>query len=101
MDMRLSKAIRRIVVLAPNEGETVTVYKGKKRKKKKGSRLWRPLEKTVRRLTKANRKYIGTYRGRHNKSNRKKKNGWLRDFNYNVLRATEKQAKALKIPMWF
>ena len=48
MDLRLNKTVRRIIVLAPAEGQAVTIYKGKSRKKKKGSRIMRPLEKATR-----------------------------------------------------
>lgn len=101
MDLRLNKTVRRIIVLAPAEGQAVTVYKGKRRKKKKGSRMMRPLEKATRRLGKATRQSARTYLARHGKSNRKKKDGWLRDINYNVYRAALKHAKTLKIPTWF
>ena len=101
MDLRLNKAVRRIVVITPEEGRAVTVYKGKSRKKKKGSQIVRPLEKVVRRLGNATRQSARTYLARHDKSNRKKKDGWLREFNYNVYKAAVKQTKTLKIPTWF
>jgi len=103
MDIRLSKTVRRITVLSPEvEGwQAMTIYKKKRRKKKKGVRVLRPLEKGVRRLARADRTFSDTYLKRHKKSTRKKRDGWLRDLNYNLYHAGRRQAKALKIPRWF
>lgn len=103
MDLRVSSSIRRILVIQPGEGgrwHTETLYEKKRRKKKKGTRLLRPLEKRVRSASKANRKTFETYEKRHKKSNRKKRDGWIRDLNYNVYRAARQRAKTLKIPKW-
>lgn len=103
MDIRLSKTVRRITVLSPEEGrwQAITIYKKKGKKKRKRSKMLRPLERGARRLAKGNRKIAQTYLKRHNKSTRKKRDGWLRDLGYNVYRANRKGAKTLKIPRWF
>ncbi|MGY8823153.1 MAG: DUF6312 domain-containing protein [Candidatus Latescibacterota bacterium] len=94
--LRLNKKIRRIIVLLP-EGRAVTIYKSKG-KKRKNSRTLKPVEKALRRLGKANNVYTSTYLKRHKESSRKKRDGWLRDFNYNLHRAARKHAKVVKIP---
>lgn len=95
--LRLSKKIRRIVILSAGGGEATTLYKAKA-KKRKSSRTLKPVEKVVRRLGKANSEYATTYLKRHKKSSRKKRDGWLRDLNYNLHRAARKHAKVVKIP---
>ena len=95
--LRLSKKIRRIVILSPEDGGATTLYKAKA-KKRKNSRTLKPVEKIVRRLGKANNKYTTTYLQRHKKSSRKKRDGWLRDLNYNLHRAARKHAKVVKMP---
>ena len=95
--LRLSKKIRRISILSPDEGRAVTLYKSKKKKSKR-SRELKPLEKAMRRLGKANKVYARTYLKRHKKSNGKKKDGWLRDYQYNIQRAARKHAKTMKVP---
>jgi len=95
--LRLSKKIRRITVLLPEGGRAVTLYKSKG-KKRKNSRTLKPVEKALRRLGKANNVYTSTYLKRHKKSSCKKRDGWLRDFNYNLHRAARKHAKVVKIP---
>ena len=97
---RLSNKIRRIIMLSPEEGRAKTLYKSK-RKKRKNSRTLKSVEKAVRSLGKANNAYTSTYLKRHKKSSRKKKDGWLRDFNYNMHRAARKHAKVVKIPRAF
>lgn len=95
--LQLSKKIRRISILSLGEGEASTLYKAKKRKKKR-SRALKPLEKAVRRLGKANSSTARLYLKRHKKSTRKKRDGWLRDFSYNIHRAARKHAKTMKVP---
>ncbi len=99
--LRLRRKVRRIVVMKVSEAgrwQPMTIYKKKRRKKKKRSRALRPLEKRVRRLARADRKFSGIYLKRHKKSTRKKRDGWLRDINYNIYRASRRRAKTLKIP---
>ncbi len=96
---RLSRSVRRITVLHKDtSGSTVavTVYK-KARKRKKGVKSLRPLERATRRLVKAQGRTADRYLKRHNKSNRKKKDGWIRDYAVNTARANSKGVKALKL----
>lgn len=103
MNIRLSKTVRRITTLSQDGGrwQAETVYKKKRRKKRRTSRGLRPLEKASRRMARATRRAGSVYLRRHNKSARKKRNGWFRDMGYNLYRANRRGAKALKLPRWF
>lgn len=95
--LRLSKKVRRITVLSADDGGAVTLYKSKNKARKSSPGL-KPLEQAVRRLSKANSIASKAYLKRHNKSSGKKKDGWLREFNYNTHRAARTHAKAIKVP---
>lgn len=76
-------------------GDAITIFKFKRRRKK-SSKVMRPLEKGLRRSLKAQSAFTDSYLDRHEKSAGKKRDGWLRDLNYNVLRASAKYARALR-----
>jgi len=102
---KLSKAVKRIVI--PQQAATggvspgVYVLKGKKKKKKKTSKENRFLEKLVRHGARANRRTADEYLSRHNRSSRKKKNGWLRDLSNNISRSGRKGRKSFKLSKLF
>ena len=102
-DLNVSKTVRRITVLKADSSGTltpVTVYR-KKRKSRKGTFGVRQVEKGVRRLTQANAAFLDDYLGRHNRANRRRKDGWVRDVGVNVLRAANKGRKRLRLSrMW-
>jgi Family of unknown function (DUF6312) len=96
----LSKSVRSIVVLTlDSSGVTVPVmiYEKPGLKKKKGSRILRPFETATRQLADASERYAQSYADRHRNSNRKKRDGWLRDLSVNMARAANKGSKRLKI----
>lgn len=100
--LRLGKSVRRVTVLDRDASGAVTpmvVFEGRK-KKKKQSRAVRPLEKVVRRWTDAQSTLADNYLSRHKKSNRKKRDGWMRDLSVNVARAGRKGTKRLKMNRW-
>ena len=101
--LRLGKSVRRITVLerdaASGEFAPVVMFK-KKSKKRKTSRAMRPVEKVIRRLVDAQAQSADRYVTRHNKSNRKRRDGWVRDLNANVVRASRKGAKRLRMNRW-
>ncbi|MGK7922462.1 MAG: hypothetical protein AB4080_20905 [Trichodesmium sp.] len=79
--------IKSVTVLQSDEdfgGVPETLYgksAGKsKKKKKKQARALKPAEKMVFSMAKKYDKASKEYRDRHEKSNRKKKNGWIKDF---------------------
>ncbi|NER04431.1 MAG: hypothetical protein F6K17_18360, partial [Okeania sp. SIO3C4] len=62
----------------------------KKKTKKKQSSTLSPIEKTVFSLAKMTDKATTAYRDAHEKSNNKKKNGWIKDFPKNSTKAASK-----------
>lgn len=98
MDMpRLSKSVRRVTVLSTDSQgavQAVTLFK-KARKKKKTTRALKPIERIARNIASANDRAAGTYFRRYKKSNRKRRDGWLRDMPENMMRSGTKALKKL------
>ncbi len=94
---RLSKSVRRVTVLKAdgrNGVEAVTIFK-QGRKKKKGTRVLRPLERLARTVAKSSDAGASTYLSRYRKSSRKRRDGWIRDMPVNSMRAASKALKEL------
>ncbi|WP_414588376.1 hypothetical protein [Scytonema sp. PCC 10023] len=91
--------LKRAVVLRSDDsygGYADTIFgedkkrRKRRKKRKKQSKFLSPWEKTVRRAAKDQVKASETYLGRHERSNKKKKNGWIRDLNKNVSKSLSK-----------
>ena len=99
MDMpRLSKSVKRITVLqrdADGNMSPVVVFK-KRRSKKKGSQMLRPVERIMRSYADVSDAATGTYLRRHKKSNRKRRDGWVRDLQGNLVKAGRKGAREIR-----
>lgn len=104
--MRVKRSVRRIVALRRDEHghvTPVTLYENPGRSRRKTSKLYRPAEKMARRWAEAYRATADSYLARHNRSNAKKKDGWIRDYQYNVSKAANRGKKRLKLkslPTW-
>ena len=100
MDFRMVKSVRTIIKLGKGAAgtiEPVEIYRRPEPERKKGTRQLRPLDRTMRDLARAQQVAADTYLQRHDQSNEKKRDGWLRDMGNNVYRASCKGRKALKI----
>jgi hypothetical protein len=73
----------------------VVIFK-KGRKKKKSTAMFKPVEQMTRSIAEAADSATSTYLARHKQSNRKRKDGWIRDIPMNVLRASNKAAKEIR-----
>ena len=92
------KGVKNIVVFqAEDDGSLVKTaeYKKSKRKRKRSKSLRRP-EKNARKLRAAMRTFLDEADARHDRSSRKKKDGWLRDGPKNTMRAQRKAFKKLR-----
>jgi hypothetical protein len=99
---KLPKFIKRITILKKEEGspldaEQLMVVKPRRKRRKRSRGLVRVWERLARRSAKAESKTADTYLERHNRSNRKRRDGWLRDYSYNVLRARRKGGKSFRL----
>ncbi|MEO8519747.1 MAG: hypothetical protein ABI603_00205 [Acidobacteriota bacterium] len=100
--LRLGKNVRRVTVIERDAAGATTatvVFEGKKGKRKQ-TQAFRPLEQIVRRIADAQAEAGDVYVTRHNRSNRKKRDGWMRDMNLNLARASRKGAKRLRVNRW-
>jgi len=94
---RLNKSVRKVVKLQHDEDGSLVptvIYKGGSTKRKVSSGL-RPLEKGIRKLVRSQATLADTYLRRHNRSNEKSKDGWMKDFVSNVAKAGRKGRKSL------
>lgn len=102
-DMRLGKLVRSVTILEgpPSSRRQVAVFEETRRKKKKkGTRGLRELDRALRTWVDAQAAFSNGYANAHRKSNRKRKDGWLRDVNLNLARATRKGAKKYRWERW-
>ncbi|NUQ76332.1 MAG: hypothetical protein HUU21_22570 [Polyangiaceae bacterium] len=93
----MSKFVERITDVelgAKGRGDASTIYKAKKKKRKVSGWL-KPMEKRDRRIAEATVAFGNELLSRHERSNKKRRNGWLRDAPLNVLRAQRKAIKKL------
>jgi hypothetical protein len=69
----------------------------RKRKKKKQTKGLKPVERLVRTVADANDAFGSSYAKRHRRSNRKRRDGWLRDMVGNFSKAGNKARKELEV----
>lgn len=90
--------IKSAVMVEMSEGGSATrtvLYE--QRRKRRGSKRLRPLEKAMRRIARAQSTVANEYLDRHERSNRKKKNGWAKDLTKNISKSSRKGLKKLKM----
>jgi hypothetical protein len=92
---RMSSVVQRITVV--RGGEAATIYESRAKRKKKGGSLLRPFERAVRQIASGAAEATGEYKRRHDKANRKSKDGWLRYIGLNSTKAATKGYKKLNV----
>ena len=99
IDIRPGRRVKRVTILRRSDSGTVTptvVYERRgKRKKKKGTLGLRELEWAVRGAGKAQQAFIDEFLNRHRRSNRKSRDGWVRDLGPNVFKAGQKGVRKM------
>jgi uncharacterized protein DUF6312 len=101
MDMalpRVSGSVRRIIQLQRDENGAyapITLYRKEARKRKVSGPL-RPVEKAVRKIASAQVAFANSYVDRHNRSNEKRRDGWMIDLVPNVAEAGRRSTKKLR-----
>jgi transposase len=96
---RLSTKIRRITVFDRDVTGSLrpVVLLDRRRKKKKQTKGLKPIERLVRTVADANDAFGSAYARRHRRSNRKRRDGWLKDAFANVSKAGNKARKEFEI----
>jgi hypothetical protein len=98
MDLRMGKRVREVVQLRRDQtGRTraITLY-SKKRRRSKGTWGLNQVGRVVRTIAASQKAFAETYLERHDRSRRKKTDGWIRDLPYNVYRAVRRGGKKLR-----
>jgi hypothetical protein len=100
--LRIGNKVLRVTVLERDAatGNVVPVVLFRGKKKRKSTRAMKPVERIVRRIVDSQGTLATSYVTRHDKSNRKKRDGWVRDLNLNLARASRKGMKRLRINRW-
>lgn len=96
--LKLDPAVRSITVLKKDENGDLrrTAVIRNAPRKKKGTKALRPIEKFIRKLGRAQATAVSEYNARHDRSNKKKKNGWLRDLVPNLMKTRKRASKSFK-----
>lgn len=84
--------VKRVTVV---RGEKVDVVGSADQKKRKVARWAKPMERRVRRMLEAQERFFTVALDRHNRSNRKRRNGFMRDWSENLMFANRKAFKKL------
>ncbi len=96
--MEIGKTVAQITIVRTDAaGNTMpSVIYRKDKKSKKGSPGLRTIEKVTRHIVSAHNAGAENYLAHHKKSNRKKKDGWIRELGSNLARAQAKTIKDLR-----
>lgn len=97
--LRLGKSVRKVIKLQPDSSGKIApvVLYQKSEKKRKVSKELEGVEKGVRRIADAQSAFASTLLVRHNRSNRKRRDGWMRDLAPNMAKAARKSFKRLRV----
>lgn len=90
MSRKFRRCVKSITVTGGSDdtaGQALTVVYRRKGKKKRSSRYMRPMDKLVRRFARGEKTFFRKYLDRHYRSNKKRKDGWVRDIISNTARA--------------
>lgn len=98
-DVRFSPTVRRVIVLSHDDNGAVarTVIYEKRDKKKRQSKTIEPIEMFIRRAADGTARCAESYVARHRESNKKRRDGWVRDLNDNMMQAGRKGVKRVKL----
>ena len=100
---KLPKSVKRITILKSDQSDAESgpseriVVETKRKKKKQSKGLIRLLERATHQAAEASQASTDNYLDRHRRSNRKRRDGWLRDFAYNIVRSRRKGNRKIKL----
>jgi len=96
---RLQDSVKRIVQFQKDDAGAVvpvTIYRKKGRRARKVSAALLPIEKAVRKVASAQVAFGNSYVDRHNRSNEKRRDGWLVDLVPNITEAGQASVRKLR-----
>ncbi len=97
---RLPKSVKEIVQLHSDGSgalSATTIFTRRSTNRPKGSFWLRPMERAVHNMADASATLAQEYVRGHQRSNLKRRDGWVRDVNANMMRSVVQGAKRLKI----
>ena len=94
-EMNLPKSVRSLTIIGSDGVEVLF----RKRKKRKISKRTKPAERAVRLIARGVVEGAQEYLDRHEKSNKKKKDGWMKDSGKNNRKAMKKLNKRVRKAM--
>ncbi|MBI4617051.1 MAG: hypothetical protein HY720_25790 [Planctomycetes bacterium] len=94
--MRMPKGVRKITVVQGDSATVVFDKAGGGKKKKKGTKGLKLARKSLRRMAKAAQTVSTELVDRMDRSDEKKKDGWVKDAPKNVFKATKKGLKEMR-----
>jgi len=98
MNVRMTKNVEEVIVLRRDEHgrlQTRTIYR-RQSKKKRGTPPVSTVGRVVRKIVSGYESAAKVYLDRHDDSNRKKSDGWVRDFSYNTYRAAKRGYRKIR-----
>jgi hypothetical protein len=98
MNVRMSKGVEEIIVLRRDEQGRLrkrTIYQRSKKQKKSTPSVG-PVGRVMRKIVSGSESAAKLYLDRHDESNRKKSDGWLRDLPYNTYRAARRGMRKVR-----
>jgi hypothetical protein len=105
VDLVLPKSVKRVTFVQSTESSqtgasSYEAFSQSSKKAKKQTAGPKMIGKWTIRSAKALSKFSSVYLARHERSNAKKRDGWIRDFGYNMMKANRTAAKALRLPVF-
>ena len=90
--LNIGKSVKKISIVGPRGSGIIILHKGKKSKRKKQSKELKPFGKIVRKMSKDNLKSAKSFDKNNKKSDRKKKDGWMKDLSKNMSKANKNKS---------
>jgi len=100
------RGVKRVVIpqsaqMTAGQGTIIEIKGKRRRKRKKQSMGLKLLEKIARRSARSSNAMFDQYLQRHNRSNRKKRDGWMKDLPKNMFNSMRKSRKRFKLSTLF
>jgi hypothetical protein len=98
MNVRMSRGVEEVIVLQRDEHgrlRTRTIYRRHKKRKKNTAPVG-TVGRVVRKIVSGSESAAKVYLNRHDESNRKKSDGWVRDLPYNTYRAARRGLRRVR-----